>query len=597
MSEQQSEWTPRRPRALNQAEAGFEPRPMVDWFNPLQLAHTGLQVVVSSLFGSYADKREMMTFAEKPFYDYSHREELWFDYAADLGDGFDSTYAVASLLAAPKLKVNGVEQPLPRGELLVLGGDEVYPTASRDEYNNRMIGPYAAALPWVADEDARPHLYALPGNHDWYDGLTSFTRMYCQQRGIGGWVTRQTRSYFALKLPHGWWLWGVDVQLCSDIDQPQINFFEELAREAMAEGDKVILCSAEPSWVYRALGDEQAMHNLSFFREQLIAANQARVALMLAGDLHHYCHYTHPDGESHRITCGGGGAFLHGTHNLPESLPEEREGEGDFQRTQVYPDAEVSRKLTWDNWKFPMSNRAFSLFMGAFYLLYAWMLESTSMGLSSAYFAGSLSEHMAQIPLTFGGLAEVIASYLKILFVSPSNLVLGLLLLLGMYSFVEAPPQYSPRIKWLIGLGHGCGHLLLNLLLFWGLVQLNDELFGVDLQGFWASVLFMIEMLVLGSLCAGCAMGTHLLWSNLAFGYNRTPSFSSLRVADYKSVLRLHIDAEGLTIYPLAIDKVPTEWRADPSGTAESPWFVPVGAPISARLIEQPIRIAKESRA
>ncbi len=585
----------RRPRDLSQAEAGFETRPMVDWFNPLQLAHTGLQVAVSSLFGSYADKRELMAYAEPPFYDYSHQEALWFDYTADLGDGFDSTYAVASLLAAPSLSVNGVDQPLPRGELLLLGGDEVYPTASRDEYSNRMTGPYAAALPWVEDEEARPHLYALPGNHDWYDGLTTFSRLFCQQRGIGGWVTRQSRSYFALKLPHGWWLWGVDVQLASDVDHPQIKFFDELAREAMAEGDRVILCGAEPSWVYRALGDAEAMRNLSFFRDHIIGAHQGRVALMLAGDLHHYCHFSHADGESHRITCGGGGAFLHGTHNLPETLPEERPGEGEFQRQAVYPEEETSRALTWENWKFPLTNRAFSLFMGAFYLLYAWMLESTSMGLSSTYFPGSLSSHFATLPLTFGGIGEVVASYLKILVVSPSNLVLGLVLILGMYTFVEAPPQYSPKVKWLIGLGHGTGHLLLNLLLFWALVQLNDELFGLALKG-WGSLLFAGEMLALGSLCAGLAMGIHLLWSNLGFGYNRTPSFSSLRVADYKSLLRLHIDRDGLTLYPLALDKVPTQWRADPEGGTESPWFVPTDHPLTVRLIEQPIRIpAKES--
>jgi hypothetical protein len=94
-----------------------------------------------------------------------------------------------------------------RGRVLVLGGDQVYPTATRDEYENRFSGPYEAALPW-APPGERPRMFAVPGNHDWYDGLTSYMRLFCQQRWIGGWQTRQTRSYFALKLPQRWWLLG-----------------------------------------------------------------------------------------------------------------------------------------------------------------------------------------------------------------------------------------------------------------------------------------------------------------------------------------------------------------------------------------------------
>ena len=99
----------------------------------------------------------------------------------------------------------GSTDPLPRGQLLVLGGDEVYPAASTEGYENRLEGPWRAALPWTPpldpDDPAHPRLYAVPGNHDWYDGLTGFLRMFGQGRWIGGWRTRQTRSYFAVQLP------------------------------------------------------------------------------------------------------------------------------------------------------------------------------------------------------------------------------------------------------------------------------------------------------------------------------------------------------------------------------------------------------------
>src|SRR4029453_4549246 len=134
---------------------------------------------------------------------------LWFDHVADLGDGFDPTYTVGRLIAADAAAgggPSGAEDPpvrLPRGRLLVLGGDQVYPTASSAGYEDRLKGPYRAALPAGA-ADPPPVLVALPGNHDWYDGLTAFLRLFAQRRPLGGWRTGQTRSYFVVHLPPGW---------------------------------------------------------------------------------------------------------------------------------------------------------------------------------------------------------------------------------------------------------------------------------------------------------------------------------------------------------------------------------------------------------
>ena len=182
------------------------------------------------------------------------RDELWIDVACDTGDGFNSTYAVAYAIAQPVLTIDGPAGPvrLPRGDLLVFGGDEVYPMPSREEYQRRLISPYTAAF---GDDlpDERPHVYAVPGNHDWYDGLSAFTRLFCSDIGgrrFAGWWTRQRRSYFAVKLPHRWWLIGSDGQLQSDLDVPQIEHFREIAARHMQPGDKVILCLSTPVWVY-----------------------------------------------------------------------------------------------------------------------------------------------------------------------------------------------------------------------------------------------------------------------------------------------------------------------------------------------------------
>jgi len=61
---------------------------------------------------------------------YSHlskKKELWLDFMADTGDGGNSTYSIARLLAQPSLCVTDenccVYHELPRSHLLLVGGD------------------------------------------------------------------------------------------------------------------------------------------------------------------------------------------------------------------------------------------------------------------------------------------------------------------------------------------------------------------------------------------------------------------------------------------------------------------------------------------
>ncbi len=583
---------PARPRDDSPAALGFTRKPMVDWLSPIQLMNTGVKVLLSTVFGAYADRRELMAVAAAPDEsDYSDREELWLDYTADLGDGFDSGYAIARLLGAPGLQVHDGEQPLelPRGHLLVLGGDEVYPVATREEYADRLVGPYRAALPWVHVEEERPHLFAIPGNHDWYDGLTSFNRLFCQRRSIGGWLTRQSRSYFAVKLPHGWWLWGLDVQLESDVDYPQIQYFERVARERMQPGERVILCTPEPSWVYDALGSHAANRNLEFIRRSLIEAHGGTVPLMLAGDLHHYARYQSADGRCQKITSGGGGAFLHGTHDLPETLPGS-DGCPPFQRAREYPPAKTSAGLLWRNLLFPLLDWRFCLLLGGVYLLFAWFLESASMSLDNRYFADTFALQLIGIPLGAEGLPRVLADFLRVLGQSPGNVVFLAAILLGMVGFVEAPPGRSGS-RWAVGLAHGAAHVLLILVLFWSFAHLNQRGFALDLESPAEGWLFALEMFLAGGLLGGLLTGGYLLVTNRWLGLNRTPALSSLRVADFKHFLRLHITPEGVTLYPLALDRVPRRWQVQPKGDPADPWLDPMDRPLAPRLIERPIHI------
>ena len=117
-----------RPRSLAPEELGYRRRSPVRWLGPVLLSATGARVALAEQFGAYLDKRELQYPFPKKVNDHSQGQDLWFDFAADTGDGFDATYSVAYLLAQPDLRIG--DAVLPRGEALVLGGDQVYPTAS-----------------------------------------------------------------------------------------------------------------------------------------------------------------------------------------------------------------------------------------------------------------------------------------------------------------------------------------------------------------------------------------------------------------------------------------------------------------------------------
>lgn len=575
-----------RPGKDSPEALGFERRAMVNWFDPIQLMGTAIKVLFAWAFGLYSDKREFMPFTsrdgekvEELIHDYSDEAEVWFDYTADLGDGWDSTYTVASLLARESLNIDG--ESLPRGRFLVMGGDEVYPTATRDEYRNRTQGPYRAALPWV-DGERVPHLYAIPGNHDWYDGLTSFVRLFCQGRWFGGWQTRQTRSYFAIKLPHNWWLWGLDVQLESDLDLPQIDYFTRIAEQAMQAKDKVILCTAEPSWVYAEQGDEMAQRNLHYVEQEIINKQGAEVAVTLAGDLHHYCRYQGEDGKTQKITSGGGGAFLHGTHNLPARLGKAGQGEGqDYIRQGVYPDVDTSRGLLKRNLGFSWLNKRFSLLLGSVYLLYAWLLQSASVGLSLQDLHGTLVDTLAASTNVVStlGLFGVVHLY------TPPAMFLGLVMLVGLTAFVEAGPRQG---LWRLVMGalHGAAQVLLVLFSMWAFARLNVHIMGPGPATLREIPLFVVEMLLAGFFIGGSLMGLHLYLSNRWFGLHRTNAMSSLHIADFKNFLRIRVRKQGLSIHPIGIDRVPRRWRLNPQGDKGAAWFEPEDGEIQVRRAE-----------
>ncbi len=568
----------------------FEKKPMVGWYSVKQLMSTAVKTVVSEVFGSYSDKREIQAFAEQGIYDLSEKEELWFDYISDLGDGFDATYTLAHLMAMDEIVVNN--ESLPRSQLLIMGGDEVYPTPERLEYRNRLQGPYNAALPWVDDEpkDVKPKLFAIPGNHDWYDGLTNFMRLFCQGRSLGNWVTSQKRSYFAIKLPHRYWLLGIDIQLNGDIDDPQLAYFKQVADKEFQSGDKIILCTAEPSWVYASLsGNVDSEKRLNFFIDRILyecrrRENDVHVEVILTGDLHHYSRYqleSVNQKSTQLITAGGGGAFMHPTHFLKEKM--DRVDGSQASLKSVFPSFKQSRSLCWKNLAFPYYNWGMCAFLSIFHIITTWFIQSTTNNPNGS----SFMETMAGVDFAFDNIGYYLHVVFKGIQHSPAVFLLNAILFFGILLFTDT---VTGKKKWnySIGLIHALAQLANLYACIWLFSIWNIELLALQFDSILQIVLFTAEMFVLGGLSSGVIFGIYLLISTLIFKSHPTEASSSFRHEGFKNFLRIHLSNDKLTIYPIGLKNIVHNWEN--TGTDDKPKFT--GNPISYRLIEdKPIEI------
>jgi hypothetical protein len=567
-----------RPTALDPDQMGFTPRRGVPWLSPVLLSGTAVRVVLADLFGAYLDKRELQDalspriLREGPGYagevtgdEWPDTGELWLDYAADTGDGFNATYSVAYLLAQPHLSVDGHE--LPRGEVLVLGGDQVYPTASGQQYEDRFKGPFRAALPEKPLEGPQPRMYAVPGNHDWYDGLTAFLRLFVRgdEGSVGGWKTRQSRSYFAIELPNRWWLLGLDVQAGAYIDDPQLRYFRSVAAR-LGPGDKVIICPPSPSWV-EATDDRKAYDSLDYFIRTIIDPTGAKVPIMISGDLHHYARYSRPGREL--ITSGGGGAYLFPTHELPDqiSVPPVR---------SLVRNASPSKQYTLKR-TFPTKSQSRGLAFGVFWRV-PWR---------NPMFLGLLGLLQTLTMLAFVNAADRVISGVEQRLVTVPAILMVVIDLLGtcLLAMPRTAGQRRPR-HWLLGLLHGVAFVGVATLGTWGWLNLPFVELAWPLPLLIAIVLY----LPLSAVAAGELFALYLLIA-AKFDVNLNELFAGQGITGYKGFLRLHFKPDGsLTIYPLGVRRTGRHWHATPQSAPDAPWFEP-GRPMDVHLIDDPIEL------
>lgn len=600
--------------------------PMTAWYDPRRLVSIGIRVAEATVFGELFDRRELIASLD-PFdqayfsnnFDFSKPTlqdpagNFWLDFTADTGDGWISTYAVARLLAQSELTIG--DRTLPQGRVLVFGGDQVYPTPSHEDYQTKLNAPFEAANLFenergrLSDFDPQRgcftnrHIFAVPGNHDWYDDLSAFTALFCNKapdragqvhspgRTVCGRATAQTRSYFALKLPHDWWLCAFDAQLAGKIDAPQMRFFEYVAQNLMNAGSNVILSVAGPVWAYSRHGQAQGFSNFAF--ASLIATGaigypgykperQHNLRLVLTGDSHHYAHFIEraagTQTEIHYLTCGLGGAFLHPTHWLQDTTPTVHWApppplhpySGDNTPTDyvrqfsiakdqdgkelLFPDRTTSRLMTWRNLAFAWHNPWFGAFTATVGLFAAWLLHlgarATGMDLASS--------------LGHGPLKGRICNLVYLLFDTPWPL----LVIAGIAAALVYFADFATRRAKIIC---GCVHTAAHLLTYFAILLAAASVLRNDL---W----IVIAAGIAAGITAPTVMGIYLLVLLNGWAVHWNEAFSALRIADFKGFLRLRITPTGdLEVYPIVLDSVP---RND-TGV------------LSPRLFEGPIKLSK----
>jgi hypothetical protein len=317
---------------------------------------------------------------------------LWVDWVADTGDDRDVSQAVGRMIFASYVVDDaGAALSLPRGDILLFGGDTAYPVATVEEIHRRVVHPWNEVLREIGVASDRPRvLLGIPGNHDWYDGLDGFGRLFRRSAtrleateepradsapgtelgrnagliahglhldevgGIVGMIASagkavlalwrgtkvghrrslklegyqpvQESSYWALPLAPGLDLWGVDRQL-GRLDYRQRGYFQ-LRKPSRREGAGVWFVAPDPAI---AFGEPWE------FGEQMLAACNLSLSrdrvLYQCGDMHQY--ERRVVGESLHVIAGGGGAFLHGTRIVADPKPA----------AMAYPDGKVTRRL------------------------------------------------------------------------------------------------------------------------------------------------------------------------------------------------------------------------------------------------------------
>ena len=460
------------------------------------------------------------------------------------------------------------------------------------------------------------------------DSASTFSRYFIRNKNTStflGATIPQQQSYFCVKLPHGWWALGFDFALTHDIDRDQYEQFEKLVvgpglqnnidgastTYQIGPTDRVLMIYPEPFWT-RPIGDG-AEPNRPKRYQRLEGLLGDRIALRLAGDLHHYLRWESVS-NGMLVTCGTGGAFTHPTHTQattrpillrkvdagdavpPEPGPAIVVGQDDgrslpggvaFQRVErsAYPDAATSRRRAADNigalfktngsWR--TGNWLFAALLGVLYWFNAYL---NSLPFIESFRADGFQPMWA---FDLGEYGSALLLWLKAMIFSPLGFVINALMVaacmvMGRGAVDELPPRFSRLSRWFMTWGLGLVHASLHVLAIFSLEFFLQQLVGLAphighpahgdaVAALIHAVAVGVGMLVAGAVAGGLIFGCYLALMSWC-GLLTNNGYSALGIQDYKGLLRFRISAEGIMFgYFIGIDRVPRTWSTSPAGT------------------------------
>lgn len=248
----------------------------------------------------------------------------------------------------------------------VIASDVIYPSGRSHQYREKFYVPY---------RNYHQDIYAVPGNHDWYDELVGFMIHFCDNTFHRLETRRPTVDLGKLEM--------LRVIRRNKFFQPNMYFYIDTKHIRLVFVDTGIrgrIGDAQRDWLEKVSSDEQDKPKILICGKPIFAnggfderlrdlndiVNRFNYKLVIAGDTHNYQRYRIPvDVGGIRkvlwhVVNGGGGAYLTRTHKIPKAndmkFPADLRIELDTETVdfvpgreltdfECYPSRDVSRAL------------------------------------------------------------------------------------------------------------------------------------------------------------------------------------------------------------------------------------------------------------
>ena len=218
---------------------------MVRWLAPIEMFQTwrsGLGIgrslkLIDELFVPSPDEEFGPTarFDAQPADSTQPGEDFWFDYIADMGDGFDGTAPVAWLVGRHGIDLPGrpIRRPPDAAQTDSRGANSWSSVATRC-IRSRRRGPTkprsSCRIGWGSSRTVRRvrhrHWWRSPATTTGSAVSGTSSRCSCRDGSSPATGRRcQSENWWHVKLPQGWWLWGIDTALDNKLVGTQREYF------------------------------------------------------------------------------------------------------------------------------------------------------------------------------------------------------------------------------------------------------------------------------------------------------------------------------------------------------------------------------------